>query len=198
MIPKVEFRYSWIYDENLKDWIKRNPSNQRKDFTPEDLRKYAKEIEKKWRKYAPKILKEIQKISSLRWKEKKIICYIVSRAIPFSDPLTMPIFKDKNRFIDVLTHELIHQIFTQEGNLKQAEMSWDYFFKKYKEENYKVQIHIPLQAIHKHIYLKLFNEKRFEEELRIMGNYKDYKKAWEIVNTSDYKELIKEFKDNLK
>ena len=94
MIPKIEFIYSSVYD-NI--WLKPN-----KKMESEKISKYIKSIEKIWNKEGTKILKEISKISSLKWKEKKIKCYFISGGRCFSDPLTIKYFKDKNKFIDTL------------------------------------------------------------------------------------------------
>ena len=82
-----------------------------------------------WRKDEEKLLKELADISGLRWQEKSMACYVVGRCIPFSDPLTIKVYKELplNYFVDVLTHELIHQLFTQNDNLQKSKKAWNYF-----------------------------------------------------------------------
>jgi len=63
-------------------------------------------------------MKELSKITNLNWSEKQIICYVVGKAIPFSDPLTLPVYKKIDYAVDMLTHELIHRLFTQKSNQK--------------------------------------------------------------------------------
>ncbi len=183
-MPKIIFRYSWIYDQIWKGNKKKYPS-QRK------ILDYIKEIEKLWKRYEKKILSELSKISHLKWKSKFIYCYIVGRCKPFSDPLTIPVYKNKNYFIDVLTHELIHQLFIQ--NLRQSKKAWAYIFKKYKKESHTTKIHIPLHAIHTHIYLKFYGEKRLNRDIKLISFLRDYKKSWEIVQREGYQNIIREF-----
>lgn len=198
MTPKIEFRYSWIYDQNWKIWIKKYKGVPRGFPSYKKIINYIKAIKPIWKKEESRTLKELSAISKLKWKVKEIPCYVVGRAFPFSDPLTLPIYKDKDWFVDVLTHELIHQLFTQKGNMEITERSWNYIFKKYKKESDKTKIHIPLHAIHSDIYLKFFGDKRLNEDIRIMQHHIDYKKSWDIVQKEGYKNIINEFTKRIK
>jgi len=198
MNTKINFRYSWIYNQNLEKWTRNLKHTPKKRFTPREIENYIKAVEKLWEPKEKKILRELEKIAKLKWKEKEIICYIVGKCIPFSDPLTIPLYKNKNWFIDVLIHELIHQLFTQESNMERAERSWKFFFNKYNKESHNVKIHIPLHAIHSKIYHKFFNKKRLKRDIKIMENYRDYKRAWEIVGKEGYQKIIEDFTSRLK
>lgn len=198
MIPKIEFKYSWIYDQNWREWIKLYPRFKGKYPDYKKIQKYIKKVEPLWRKQEKKIMVELSKIIKLSWKDKEITCYVVGRCIPFSDPLTLGLYKNTNWFIDTLTHELIHQLFSQKGEMERSKKAWDYFFKKYKKESRKTIIHIPLHAIHANIYLKLFNEKRLKENIKWNRKFKDYRSSWEIVEKEGYENIIKEFRKRLR
>ncbi|MEK6928574.1 MAG: hypothetical protein AABW65_01290 [Nanoarchaeota archaeon] len=199
MIPHIEFRYSWIYDQNMREWSKSMKFGQEKYPNQQKVMEYIPKVERLWRKKEKTILKELSKISKLSWKEKKIICYIVGRSLPFSDPLTLPIYqKHINRSIDVLVHELIHQLFTQEGNTEKSEKSWNYIWRKYKKYSIRTKVHVPLHAIHEHIYKKFFDERRLKIEIWITKNYPDYKNAWDIVQKEGYKNILQEWRSRIK
>jgi len=88
---------------------------------PRKVLNYIKKVEKLWRKEEKKVLQELIRITYLKWRAKSITCYIVGRCKPFSDPLTMPVYeKCPDYFIDVLIHELIHNLFIQLGNYQKA------------------------------------------------------------------------------
>jgi hypothetical protein len=197
MLPKITFKYSYIYDHNWQEWFRVYKKTPQK-LTPKQIQEYIKKIEKLWPKEEMAILQELARVSKLKWKKKEIICYVVSDCRPFSDPLTLPAYKNKEYFVDVLTHELIHQLFTQEGNHKKAKEAWEYFHKKYKKESFITRIHIPLYAIHSHVYKKLFNEERMERDMHWIKFFPDYKKAWEIVKKEGYKKVLKEFNSRIK
>ena len=138
MIPKIEFVYFPTYDEI---WLK-----PKEKFSSKFVDKYLNSIEKIWKKEGKNTLEYISKISGLKWKEKKIKCYFISGGRCFSNPLTVRYFKNKNQFIDVLTHELIHQM--QSQNSKNWVKWWQYFSKQYSNESKLTQRHIFLHAIH--------------------------------------------------
>jgi len=203
MIPKIEFRYSWVYDANWKKWIKTYDVpklNRSKDLSYKVIEKYIAKVEKLWRKDEVKVLTELSKISVLKWKTKHIICYVVNEAIPFSDPLTVSVYLDSpDFFVDVLVHELIHQLYLQPGNLRSAKKLWAHINKKYANVSYATRIHIPLHAMHEHIYRKFFNEKRLKRDIRFASKFLPaYKQAWQIVEKEGYKNIIAEFKQYLK
>ena len=104
-IPRIEFKYSWIYDQNWKEWIKLYRRQLQQYPSEKKIQNFIKKVEPLWRKEEKKILQELSKITGLPWKVKTIICYVVGGCRPFSDPLTIRIFKNPNDFIDTLTHE---------------------------------------------------------------------------------------------
>ena len=191
--PKIIFKYSWIYDQTWKEGLigkksKKYPSSKR-------ILNYIKKVQKLWRKDEKKVLLELSKISHLDWKSKFIYCYVVGRCRPFSDPLTMPVYeKHPDYFIDILTHELIHNLFIQ--NFKRMKRSWQYFYRKYKKETERTKHHILLHAIHSHIYLKFYGEKRLKRNVSFP--IRDFKKSWQIVQKEGYKNIIREFIKRIK
>ena len=199
--PKINFIYSSIYDEIWKgNLLTVNNRSVGSDYpSPRRIQNYIKVVNRLWRKDEKKVLTELSKISQLRWKEKNIRCYIVGKCIPFSDPLTISIYKKSpDNFIDILIHELIHRLFIQDGNLKKSANSWSYFEKKYKKESKITKNHIVLHAIHSHIYLKIFNQKRLKRDIKNISFIPAYKRAWEIVQTVGYKNIISEFTSKIR
>ena len=196
MIPKIIFKYSWIYDQHWKEVYKKDKNYP----TEKEILSYIKKVEKLWRKDEKKILKELEVVSGLRWQEKSIVCYVVGRCIPFSDPLTIKVYKELSLdyFVDVLTHKLIHQLFTQNDNLQKSKKAWNYFHRKYKDEDFNTIIHIPVHAMHSHILLKYFGQARLNREIKSLSNLPDYKRTWDIVQEDGYQDIAKEFKKRIK
>jgi hypothetical protein len=113
--------------------------------------------------------------------------------MPFSYPLTMPIYKKyPNYFIDVLTHELIHNLFIQ--NEDKFNKIWKCLGKKYKKESVRTRQHIYLHAIHAHIYLKFYGKERMGRDIRLLNHLPDYKKSREIVQNEGHKKIIDEIR----
>jgi len=200
VVPKVVFRYSPIYDEMCKGGeFKETRKGLGKYPSQKEIKIYMKKVEKIWRKEETKVLKELSKITKLKWKTKYIKCYVVGRVIPFSDPLSMPIYRKRtDYFIDVLIHELIHVLFVQ--NFKESDKAWKYIFRKYKEEAYTTKVHIPLHAFHTYIYFKFFKEENMRRDINICKKLKlkKYVRSWKIVEKEGYENIIKEFKKRLR
>lgn len=193
-IPKINFIYSWVYDENLKRWTK--PQQTVPYPSPKQILIFMKKLEKSWRKHEKKVLAEMSKISGLKWKSKIIPCYVVGRSIPFSLPLTLPVFKSVDYAVDILTHELLHNILYSE-NIRETKKAWQYIYKKYKCMRITLN-HIPLHAVHTHIYLTLFDKKHLERDKELSSKRELYKASWDIVDKEGYKNIIKEFRKRIK
>ncbi len=190
--PKITFRYSWIYDQTWKEFYPdKNYPKMEKTL------EFMSKLEKSWRKYEKKILLELSKITKLPWTEKEILIYVVGNKVPFSDPLTISIRPNLDYCVDILTHELIHRI-TYTNNPINTMRSWNYFNRKYKKENIVTIHHIPTIAFHWHIYLNLFNKKRLENDRKFQNKFKEYQKAWDIVEKEEYQKIIKEFTSKIK
>lgn len=196
MIPTVRFKFSWIYDQNyrkspgIQRWLKEQELNYP---SIDKIKAYIEKAERSWRPIEKKILSEQSKILGLPWHEKETVCYLVGVGIPFSDPLTISIIKrSENAFVDVLTHEMVHQLFMQGNNYENSKKAWDYIYTKYKSESQVTKIHIPLHALHKHILLNFFDKKRFSNEMKSVKS-PDYIRSWEIVERDGYEQILQEF-----
>jgi hypothetical protein len=192
MLPKIIFKYSHVYSQNWQSWFQLYGKSDRK-FSHEDIQEYVKKVEVEWEKLEKIVLHELGKTVKLKWKEREIICYVVGDCRPFSDPLTLPIYDDTSLFIDVLIHELVHRLFSQDNNYEEAEKSWGYFDDKYKNETFLTRIHIPLNATLEHIYRKILDTKRLDRDIKRSSFRIDYAKAWENVAKDGYKNIIKKF-----
>ncbi len=193
MIPKIVFKYSLIYDEHWKEYyaLKKWECSW---YKPEEIEGYIEDFKKIWCQKEQEILKELSEVSGLKWQEPVIVCYIVGKCIPFSDPLTMHPYKDKTLFNDVLIHELIHQLFIQ----NEAEKAWEHIENKYPNESFRVRVHIVLNAILSHIYYKFYDESRLKRDVARANTLESiYARAWDIVQKEGYEKIIKEFKSKI-
>lgn len=185
MLPKIIFRNSWIYDQILLPIRgKEFKFPKKKDFS-----RIIKGLEEAWKKSGNKILAEISHVTRLKWHEKEIVIYITAGIHPFSDPLTLNVRGDTQHRIDVLTHELIHRIVSDKQNWTKLQRNWQTLMKTYKNETEITKRHVPIHAIHEHIFRKIFNSSRLNKEVK-STKHKDYQRAWEIVKQVGYKQII--------
>ena len=206
-VPRIGFTCSGIYDRQFAGLIK-SYGKQRQDRVERwfaalgskgypsstKILKYLDIIKPLWHEHGNGILRELARATGLRWKAKEIPCYVVGRCIPFSDPLTMPAFeKCPDYFIDILTHELIHQLFNQEGNQSRTQRARKYFDEKFKTESTITRIHIPIHALHAHVFLKFFDQARLRREVDLMRFFPNYMRSWRIVQRSGHQRIIQDF-----
>jgi hypothetical protein len=195
-IPKINFRYSWIYDKNMEHWTA--PSRIRYHYKYPSEKSVERKIvsyRKAWLPYGTKILSEMSKSYGLKWKEDILDCYVVGSTIPFSDPLTLPSYFSNERLVDTLTHELIHQIQIQNRDKTHPLFKW--LDKRYAKESQNARIHIPVHAVHAQICLDLFDETRLRRIIKSVQK-SDYIRAWEIVQNEGHEKLIEEFRKRIK
>ena len=191
-VPSVEFRYSWIYDWHWKDLAEKEGVDYP---TEEAIKDYMKIVEKLWRTKEKDILAELSALTGLKWKEDKMRCYVVGKCRPFSDPLTIPVFKKyPDKFTYHLTHELIHQLFIQ--NREAIEPYRSYIDRKYKNETLNTRFHIPVHAIHAHIYMKFYGESELARDIDFLKrkNATEYVRSWEIVMKTGHQKILKDFR----
>jgi hypothetical protein len=194
-IPKIEFRYSNVYDNRYREspLLQKKLEEKNESYpTSKEITNYIGKVEPLWRRKESAALTEMSKVTSLKWREKEIICYIIGYGRSFSDPLTVRLYKNKNGFIDTLTHELIHQIFIQ--NPRATTNWWKDMSKRYKEDSRHTKIHVLVHAVHSHIYLNVFNKRRLTDNIRKDQNASDYARSWQIVQEEGHENIIKKFK----
>ena len=196
MIPKVEFVYSYPFDMSLFKLAKREWT---REYVKSTLRR-IKSFEKSWRKIEKKGLGEMVKATGLKWKQKKITCFVVNCGGFFSYPLTIRLLGRGGRKMsdeqigDILTHELIHVLLFS-NNVHEKEKLW----KDFKKEVMGTKTHIYVHALHKHLYLKFFAKERLKKEIN-KAKWLDstvqlgYSRAWEIVEQYGHENLLKRLK----
>lgn len=192
-LPKIIFRHSWIYDKTIK---RLSGEKTLKIFSKEYFRRHMKKLSKDWSKNEIQILRELAKVTKLKWREKEIVVYITDGVISFSDPLTLNL----KSTIHTLTHELIHRILSQRENGLRFNKNWNRLMDKYKKEVPKaggnLRGHIIVHAIHKYILEKLFDKKILQKEMKAV-KHPDYIRSWEIVKRYGHKEIIKQLTKGL-
>ncbi len=201
-LPQVKFKYSFVYDGiwQKEQGAQKQPVKKSEKYpSAKATMEFIEILEKLWRPREKDILSELSRVTTLPWVEDTIVCYVVGRSVPFSDPLTIPAYKGYEDFaMDVLTHELIHRIFIQEGNEAREKSAWNYCKKQYGDFAWNTWIHVPVHAIHEHILRTFFDEKRLQREKSFMSTYPDYKNAWDIVEKEGYQTIIDNFVKRLK
>lgn len=196
---KVRFVYSWPYDQRYRDSprIQKILKSKGKTYPSEKkIKSYIKKIEKIWLRHEKKVLTELSRITGLKWDKEPIKCYVIGVGRPFSDPLTIRVCNNTDRFIDTLIHELIHQFFGQDVNKNKLDTYRKYVLKKYKGESKITRNHILLHSIYLQLYLKMFDKRRINIDIKKCQEIlPEHSRSWDIVSEEDPENIIKKFRE---
>ncbi|HUD01589.1 MAG TPA: hypothetical protein VMR37_04635 [Rhabdochlamydiaceae bacterium] len=188
MNPQIEIRYNKFLDPIFKGWILAQP--QWKDWVCPSLEEVLDKTEKyknEWRKYEEKILGGITLATGLKFKRNYIDVFVVSGNLrPFSRPVVLKSTYDLDQFINIITHELIHCLFS------------DNRISEDKKDPYPENKHILLHAVLKYIYLDILNEpERLKLNIKMSSESKnpEYISAWNEIGKLGYKEILVKIKE---
>ncbi|MFA4817499.1 MAG: hypothetical protein WC608_02095 [Parcubacteria group bacterium] len=196
MIPIIKFCFSPIYNSFFERFVK-FPIHGKEFPAVKEVIKKMNRLEKEWRKIEKKILKGLVKYTNLNWQKKEIDCYFVGKCIPFSDPLTICPRENNKETVNLLIHELIHQLIFQNRNNKKVQNIWKYLEKKYRKESKLTISHIIVHAIHSRIYAEYFSEQEKINNIRRDNQDINYARSWEIVNDLGYQKILDQLRSGV-
>ena len=171
---KLNFVYSTIYDNLLSDMSK-------KEFTVEQMKEmefYCLELEASWEKEGKRIIREIEKVSNLKFKENKI-CFLVKnmKYAAISNPLTLKKQEHLERAKTILIHELTHVLLedNREKILKTIQ-------KTYPGESFEFKLHIPVLLITRKVIEKIYDPNILKDVLEDEMKRDVLNTAWPEAN----------------
>lgn len=170
-------------------------------YSVEESREKTRLYQEAWEQKEEVILKAMQKMFGLEFYKPIIDVTLAPMFVPKSKPLIISFRTEPDQFVDVLTHELLHNLFT-DNQYVQHHIYTDLvsrWTKLFGERNRVELVHIPVHAGLKAIFLDVLKEPyRLERDIKDVSTIPAYKAAWEYVEQNDYKEIIKKFKDSYK
>lgn len=150
-----------------------------------------------WQKHEKNILTEIASVTGLKWRESHINAYVTAGVGWFSAPLTLSVDTNTNFLLHTLIHELIHRILNENENWPKLEKQYNQLLADFPDEETNTASHIPIHAIHKHIYLKYFSKKDVDKEIGFMKkNDPAYYRSWKHVDEIGFDNIIREYINN--
>lgn len=176
MKPIINIRYGNLIDPFFKDSVIAKYPDY--DFPSEEKVLEKVELFKKaWEEQGNDIIDFLYKETGLEFKRNIIDCFIVS-ATPrdMSAPLIIRSRYNEKEFISVMMHELIHKLFSDNKIKKEG----------YENESKTTRNHIKIFNLMKKYYLEVLKDKDYLNEIMERSNTesnKDYRRAWEIVNS---------------
>ena len=193
-LPEVRIDFSFLIYNNIAKpmWEHYRPDKQL--MSPQRAKEVIEEYKQAWQPHEQIILRGMCELFDLRFYKSVLDVYMSPGAPTFSTPTIITMKFDADEFIDVLTHELLHVLISDNTTLD-SEKIGEVFEKIYPEYNRLTQNHILVHAGLKHLYLNVLKEpRRLSRDIVSCKRHPDYAKAWEIVEERGYREIIEQFK----
>ncbi len=191
---KVHFRYSLPYDRMLT-LMSLMPYHEDQIIKS---KLYIKKIKDYWKKQEKIIIKEIEKVCSLKFKSDTT-CFIVKHMgyEALSHPLTIKINDNLEQIKHQLIHELIHILFVQ--NEAKSRKLIESLIELYPDKDIFFKAHVPLCLVERKVIENLYGKSQFNKLLKEELKSEEENEVWPIANKmypKFNKNIIKFFKKN--
>ncbi len=196
MTPRIHIAYNRFLDPIFtKAYLVDNPDHVAIDN--DQLFKKIDLLREKWGEQESTIINGMRGTLGLEFYANAIDVHIVrSLRGGFSTPLTISILVPTERFVDTLTHELLHVLICDNTSRADLDMIWKRLYGDIEPR--LTRNHVLVHAAHQDIYLNVLKDpKRLADNIKKSERDAAYKKAWEIVEKCGYRNIIDEFKDEL-
>lgn len=202
-LPEIRIKNAWLLREHASVHLHELWGKDSVLASYEEIEEIVKAYQQAWNPLESKVLTGMCSVLGLDFRKNIIDVHIAPWFSAFSDPLIIGIMNKPDVFIDTLTHELLHCLLTDNVQTKYDRNTrlkhWESLFGK--DHSFSTLIHIPVHAVHKHIYLDVLNDpERYNRDVKNnkKHNALDYIKAWEYVDSNDYMQIIDKLKKDYK
>lgn len=199
--PGIRIKDAWLLRQNAsahlhKLWDKKD----RPLADNEHMKKKVAAYKKAWNPYEKEIIHGMCDLLELEFRQNIIDVNIAPWFGAFSDPMVIGVIYEPNRFVEVLTHELLHRLLSD--NI-QTDYGTDYpkQWKKLfgEEHSFKTLVHIPVHATLQAVFDDVLHEpERTKHDKKLCEQWPDYHAAWQYVGENGYKEIIDQLKNSYK
>jgi hypothetical protein len=202
ILPEIRINDAWLLRQQASVHLNELWNNGKPLESDEYYFNIVKKYRKAWGPEEQKILTAMCDITELTFYQNVIDVYIAPWFNAFSSPLVIGVTKKPEQFVDTLTHELLHRLFTDNIIITpKTELlkEWQKLFGE--EHTFTTVVHIPVHAVHKAIYLDVLNSpKRLKADIEEVHTLKldDYIKAWDYVDRHGHQKIINQLKESSK
>lgn len=203
-IPEIRIQFSWLlFNEVSQDLFKLHATkNDKKLSDYQYYEKYTEDYRDAWLKYEKNTLHGMVDSLGVEFYKPVIDVSLAPWIKPISNPLIISFYYKPDQFIDTLTHELYHNLLTdntalttKQNRSKRTDLREEWAKMFGSNHSFTTLVHIPVHAGMKYIFLDVFKEpQRLERDIKHVGKWPDYKKAWDYVEQNDYKAILDKLK----
>lgn len=170
----------------------------------QQCREWARAYREAWQPYELKILSGMCSAVNLEFYRPIIDAYLAPFFQQQSDPLIINFRNQPDEFVDMLTHELIHILLTD--NTTYASNShpdetkllrlWEQAFGR--QHDFATLVHIPVHALVQYVFIDVLGEPdrlKREREMVSKFNAAAYVESWDYVDKHGYQQVIEKLKN---
>lgn len=198
-LPQVRIRHSRFLEPVCKAYFLTVPNSQNVTIpTHEEMEIHIEEYKDEWGRSGDGIMESIASVLGLDFYQNTIDVYVARNySGAFSDPMVIGMMSREgvvkpDVFVDILTHEILHRVFTDNASHIRFGLLWQ---KMFPNEEMLVRNHIFLHAVHAHIYTNILKDtSRMERNITRHSIHPPYKRAWDIVAERGFANLIEELR----
>ena len=192
--PTIRIKDAWLLREAASVPLNELWGDGEPLKTDDEYAAITKAYQQAWQPIETKILAGMTNILGLSFKQNIIDVYVAPWFNAFSDPLVIGVTLEPDLFVDILTHELIHRLLTDNTTVPDEALLLTEWHQLFGEQNsFGMTVHIPVHAVHKAIYLDVLKApERLERDVanNQKNNATDYLNAWNYVDEHGYQEII--------
>ncbi len=198
--PEIRIKYGWLLSAEVSEPLNKLWGDGTPLRTKEEYEQIVENYQKAWKPYEKKIIKGMCDTLGLSFRQNIVDVYIAPWINAFSDPMVIGVTFEPNRFIEVLTHELLHRLLTDNNESNYVTTYTDEWAELFgKEHSWNALVHIPAHASMQAIFDDVLKEpSRTESDKKLCKQWKDYNAAWEYVGEVGYEEVIAKLKESYK
>ena len=201
--PEIRFLHPWLLIDTIYPDIKaayETPNDQLYKLDAAFISRSLRRYEKAWRPYEQKIISAMCDILGLEFRQNIIDIYVAPFYSSFSNPMFIATKYTADRAVEVITHELIHRLLTdniQTSYETPYAKKWKQLFPHTDDLSWNVIVHIPVHAVLQMIFDDVLKEsQRTKRDKQMCKNWPDYYAAWEYVDSVGYKHIIKQLQQS--
>lgn len=191
-IPEIRFKYGWLVSNTASGVLNEKWGDGTPLRTFDEYHDIAKKYEKWWQPHNKKVLSAMTDLLGLEFRQEIIDVYVVPWFYPISDPMILgPAFENEDQVVNVLTHELLHRLLTDNTVTSYEHDFLKDWQKLFGEHDFNTLVHIPVHAAMKKIYLESIKRPDLLElDRKAVKDNKPYADAWKYVDEQGHEEIL--------
>lgn len=197
MVPVIRWKNPWLLMDAIRHDVESSYKGEEEKLTSDYALATIRRYYDAWHPYEVTILKAMCELTGLEFRQNIIDVYVAPFYYSFSDPLFLATKYESDRVIEILAHELIHRLLTDNTEnhyLTNFSAEWRKMFGE--EHTWNTLVHIPVHAVMQGVFEEYVKEPaRISRDKEMYENYADYKAAWDYVEKVGYKAILQQLRN---